>query len=331
MVKATRFVSGGYKQPSKMVGKQKTGKKQQQPQRKKVVTKVVPRRTGLDSHGKAYARLLTDPCAAPLVHPVYSGGDAGFLFRADSVAVPGAGVGNNGGVLHWTPGYVNSSNTELMATPSNDGAANTMVAFNQNPGKAFLTANAKGARCVAACVRIVYPGTESARSGRIHYGHTTASTIDAGDSVVPDQVSQVLQHYTRTPPEAIEVVWRPGFADQEFNDPTEAASASLRDRKTAITVVWAGFPPAVGLTFYFTAIYEWTPKIGQGISNNVTGKNPSKNTLDEVIDAVQSTGYKWVGHAAGNAGMGVGAGAVTALTSLFGIMPARARMRYLNM
>lgn len=299
-------------------------------QKKKTRIKMVTARRALDAHAARYARLLMDPCNGPLEHPVYAGADAGFLFRAQSVVTFGTGASDRAGIMHWTPGYVNNNNSELLAAGAVDGVtsvlANTVGVFG--PGKSFLN-NAYGVRCIAACVRVVYPGTESNRSGRIHFGHTQASLVDASDAIIPDSLATNLQNYTRTPPEALEIIWRPGHADQEFNDPVAAASATLRDRKQSITVTWAGLPAGVGLTFYFTAVYEWTPRPGIGISTNVTGKNPTSNTLDDVIDAVQKTGFKWVSGAASNLGYGLGVGitaaGTAALSRTFGLMPARAR------
>lgn len=285
---------------------------------------TMPGRRGLDVYASRYARLLMDPCNGPLEHPVYAGSEAGFLFRAQSVFTVGTGATDTAGYLHWTPGYVNSNNSEIL-TAAGAAANTTLVAGasgTAGPGKAFLNGNAFGVRCVAACLRIVYPGTEANRSGRIHFGHTQASLVDTGDSVTPDALAVACQSYTRTPPEAMEILWRPGNADQEFNDPSAASSATLRDRKQALTVSWAGLPVAVGLTFYFTAVFEWTPRPGVGVSSNPTGKNPSSNTLDEVIDSIQATGFKWVTGAAQSMGYGLGVGL---MTRTFGLMPARAR------
>lgn len=298
------------------------------PRRPKASTRTVGviKQRGLDSLGSSYARLLADPCGAPLVHPVYPGGDAGFLFRADAVASYCGGVGETSGVLHWTPGYANASNSDLIVTSGATSAtALTMAVNNTGPGKAFLTANAFGARCVAACLKISYPGAESARSGRIHYGHTQGGTIDAGDVVTVDSVAPLLQHYTRTPPEIIELFWRPGIADTEFNDPNASASATLKDRKSSITVAWAGLPAAVGITFHYTAIYEWTPKPGVGVSTNTSGKNQSVNTMDEVIDALTKSGFMWVRNAASAGMSGLARGALSAITNHYGIMPAIAQ------
>lgn len=299
----------------------------------KKATKMVrmPRgRPPLDSQAAAYARLLADPCNAPLAYPVYPGGDSGYLVRAESFASYGGVAGDTSGVIHWVPGYVNSSNTQLlqinMATPNTTGA---LVTNLNSPGAAFLYPNARGARCVAACMKISYPGAESARSGRIHYGLTSAGMLDLAQAVSPDGVATALQHFTRTPADTIELVWKPSIGDTEFNDPTESAGALIRDRKSALTVAYAGLPSGVGLTVHYTAIYEWTPAVSIGVGHNPLSKNTSANTLDDVLDYLIRSGFQFVrgvGHAAGAA---IGAGLARGIANTFGIMPARTQTRSL--
>lgn len=288
------------------------------------------RRMGfLDGPALEYAKLLMDPCNGKIVPPVFPGGDAGFLFRAESFGSLGLGGTDTAGILHWSPGYVNNNSTELIAVATASGAtAGTMATFASSPGRSFLITNAKGVRCIAACLKVTFLGSEAARAGRVHYGVTQASLIDVGVSNVPDQIAQTLQNYTRTPPEAIELFWRPTIADTEFNDPGETASAVIRDRKSALTVTFAGLPASVGLSFHFTAVYEWTPAPNIGVGHNTSGKADSRNTLDDVLDWVRSQGFKYVHQFTDNA-MGVAgrfAGAA-AMAGVYGMMGARARQR----
>lgn len=282
----------------------------------------------LDAAAYAYARLLSDPCGAPLVQPVFPGADAGFMIRAESFLTFGTTAGDTCGVVHWSPGFVNASNTELcVKTNAAPGAITTSFANSGGgPGKNFLSTNARGARCVAACMRVTFPGSESARSGRIHYGHTTAGMIDVADSMSVDDVCQTLQHYSRTPPDTVEIVWKPSFADCEFNDPAAAANAQVRDRKSALTFAWAGLPAAVGMTFHFTAVYEWTPATGFGVGYNSLGKAVSTNTLDDVLDTLIAGGFTFVkqaGHAAMN-------GLAGYMSTKYGLMAAGRVTRSLN-
>lgn len=286
----------------------------------------------MDGPAQAYARLLADPCSGPIVHPVYPGGDAGLLFRAESFITFGAGATATAGVVHWVPGYVNSSSTELLQMDSTDGSTPGVAAINAGtPGKTFLAANARGARCIAACLKITYPGAESTRAGRIHYGHTAGGFIDSGASVTANGVANTLQNYGRTPTDTVELVWKPSVADTEFNDPSEVASAQIRDRKAGLTVAWSGLPVNTGLTLHFTAVYEWMPLSGLGVANNSLGKAISRNSLDDVVDSLLARGFKFVqgvGHGYAN-GIAQNAGMFAAITANYGIMRARGYQRAL--
>lgn len=286
----------------------------------------------LDAPALAYAKLLSDPCNARVVHPVFPGSDAGYLFRADAFSVIGSGALETSGYFHWTPGYVNSNNTEiLVASAANSSTGVVATAFAAGPGKTFLAANSRAYRCVAACLKVSFSGAESARAGRIHFGHTAAGMIDVGNTLTADSVAQTLTNYTRTPADMIEIVWKPSLADTEFCDPTEAASAALRDRKSAITFAFSGLPAAVGLTWHATAVYEWQPSTALGVAGNPTGKSDSRNSLDDVIDYTISRGEKFVRFVGGNFMGGAMNYAVGAVSAAFGNMPSMGYQRRLGM
>lgn len=253
---------------------------------------------GLSAQGAEYARLLMDPCAAKLTHPVYSGAEGGILIRAESFATYGAGT-NTAGVLHWTPGAIGATNTELLVAGADTAVLSVpMAATTAAPGKTYLAANAVAVRVVAACLIVTYPGSELSRSGRVHYGHTSGALIDLGDSLNSDQVSGTLEHFERTPATAIEIVWKPNDADQLFTDPNATTLASEKDRKAAITFSWAGLPASTGLTFKFVAVYEYQPVRALGIANPSMSRSTAPETLDRVLNYISGTGFKYVMSAA---------------------------------
>lgn len=297
------------------------------PAKKPAAQKRVARpRFALDANAAAYAKLLADPCNAPVVRPIYQGGESGYTFRAESFFTIGTNALETAGVVHWTPGYVNADFTELVVGQATSASGNITVAANSSgPGRSFLVANATAARCVAACIRITYPGAESSRSGRIHYGNTNGGLIDAGQVVTADGVAQTVQNYTRTPPEMVELVWRPGVADQEFNDPSATASPNIRDRKSSLTVAFANLPAATGITIHMTAVYEWLPRTALGVANDVSGKSLSRNTLDDVLDYLSSVGFTYAKGIGGHMAMG----AVSAIANTYGLMGARTSRRNL--
>lgn len=288
------------------------------------------RRT-LDSNALAYARLIADPCNAPMVRPIYPGGDSGILVRSEAFTTFGTAPSATAGVFHWVPGYLNSNQTQLIGMQAvGPEVGQTTGTLAGTPGWLIMQGIASGVRCVAACLKITYPGNESARSGRIHYGITKASLVDNATSIRADDVAQSLQHYSRTPADTIELFWKPDAGDFEFTDPNEVASPVIRDRKSALTVAFAGLPAAVGLTFHLTAVYEFTPKIGQGLAHNALGKAQSRNSIDDVMDYLISSGFTFVRHAgemmqsyANNNPAFI----ANVVTSMFGNMAARGRTR----
>lgn len=268
---------------------------------------------GLDTPALAYARLLADPCGSPLAHPVYAGGDGGYLIRCETFVTFANGVGNSAGILHWVPGAIAADGNELILNSVADGSVAAAIGTSGTvlaPGRAFLAANAVAYRCVAACVKIGYAGSESTRSGRLHYGRTAGAYLDPGQVVGPDNAAQGLPHYTRTPPAEVEINWIPTDADQLLVDPNTPTTVD-RLRRGAITIAASSLPATVGLTVRMTAIYEWQPGQGQGLAVPYESRARSRNTLDQVLNVVQKA-------AQGAKRM---AGAASDMAYVYGLMP----------
>lgn len=192
--------------------------------------KAAPRRVGgarvkrpaLDKESAQYAALLVDPINAPLVHPIYAGGDGGYLLRADSTFVGGSNALETAGFLHWTPGSIGPTGTDLVAGFASGPVAvapATMGGGANSPGYTFLASNCSAARVVAACMQIAYVGSEQTRSGRIHYGQTTGGLVDIGDNPVIDGIAGSLPNWERTPTDIIQLNLRPGVGETIFEDP----------------------------------------------------------------------------------------------------------------
>lgn len=287
------------------------------------------KRGGLDAAGLAYAKLLADPCNAPLVHPTYAGTEGGYLLRADTFFTIAGGAGATSGFLMFSPGLLTDTNVGVLyADGPNPSALQTVVAPTaiSLPGAPFLNANASAARCVAACMKISFPGAESVRSGRIHYGQVSSGLITLGGNFAPDAVAQALPFYERTPADIIELVWKPNDADQLFSKPnTSVATDSAKNNKSAsLLVAVAGLPAATGLTFHFTAVYEWQPAYATNLSVPNLSKSPSQNTLDEVINYLLSRGYGFVKSYAMSAGRGAMQGI---MSEVYGLMGSNSRRR----
>lgn len=289
------------------------------------------RATGLDAGGAAYARLLADPCNAPLAHPTYSGSEGGYLLRADTFFTPGIAAGATSGIVMYTPGLLTDTNLGLLfADGPASGAFQTVVAGATSaiPGHVFLNANASAARCVAACMKVSFPGSESARSGRVHYGQVTSGIIALGGNYKPDDLAATVPHFQRTPADVIEIIWKPNDADQLFSRPnTPNANDSAKNNKAAsLLFCFAGLPATTGMVVHMTAVYEWQPAQALGLAVPNLSKSPSRNTLDEVVNYLISKGFGFIKSYA----MAAGNNALQGLMGeVYGIMGPNAHRRSL--
>lgn len=277
------------------------------------------RTVALDAPALAHARLIADPCKAPLVNPVFSGGEGGYLVRTDSWSTFALGVGVTAGVFHWTPGYMCATGQELLYTNSvNSSTADAATILTNAPGKLFLPSNAGQARCVAACIKLQFTGPESTRSGRIHMGHTSGGLITPAATYTVDSVANSLSNFQRTPPTEIEMLWKPNDRDQLFFQPGVAYDSKDRDGRSALTVAMADLPANTGVTIQMVAVYEWQPRTNQGVGTPEGSRARSNNTLDNVLNYLEDNGEKFI-HSAAVAG----SAALNAyMSSTFGSIPA---------
>lgn len=243
---------------------------------------------------------MADPINAALVHPVYAGGDGGYLLRADTTFNVGWEVGSTCGYLHWTPGAIGPGGTDLVyGQGSATGVAIVAASLGtiSTPGYSFLTTNSAGCRVVAACLQTSYVGPESTRAGRIHYGSTTGGLIDIADNPSVDGVGGSLPNWERTPLDIIQMNLRPGVGETIFEDPSSTTQTQTKDRCSALTLAWASLPAAVGLYVHLTVVYEWKPTVSRGLSSSNSSRASSANTMDDVLNYLQALGYEFVGRA----------------------------------
>jgi hypothetical protein len=244
----------------------------------------------MDNDGAAYARLLMDPCNAKVTHPNYAGGDSGYLIRTEStVTFP-----HPNGYVRWAPGAVSTNDQELVYMTATTPAIGVAVAgIPDAPGKNFLTGTTSSYRCVAACMKLVYPGAEVDRAGLVYAGLVTAQTTALGDTISVNHVTPLLQSAGRMPDTEIEVLWRPDFNDQGFRDPLHDIDVNDLGSRSAIAIAFTGGADA-GVTIRMTAIYEWRPRQNKGIALPTLARSISAYSLDDVLNYIQKNGGKWV-------------------------------------
>jgi hypothetical protein len=274
--------------------KKKGGRKQQPAPQQKQKRMSVPR-SGLDSYALAYAKLLSDPCSAPLVSPVYSGSDGGLLIRAESTYTI-ATAGALEGLFVWTPGGIGNNSgvassistgwATVVGTPFS--LAGTVAAVQ--PGQLYLGPNAAEARVVSACMQIFYTGTEVNRGGLIAYGNLVGGTFLQGTTVTAAASMNSFEHYARTPDSVIEVKFRPTNFDQNYTVPANQTSQTELSRRAALGFAFVGLPATASLQVRLVAVYEYLPAYGIGLTNNTRTRSWSSNTLEQVTNFLDKMG-----------------------------------------
>lgn len=282
--------------------------------RKKVAANMPRRKTkrvstvtrgGLDGPAQAYARLIADPCNAPLTTTIWPGSTGSFVSRFESDFIVFDGVAQTAGMLYFVPGMNEVYTPSLLLT--NDTTASTMTnASTLPPGVTFLQASAGTFRCVAACMQVSFPGTELNRSGIVSLGVMQAggalrnlATIAGGQNVntTASAVRQLCQHTERTPQNMAEIIWQPGGGDQlptQLGIATNTTSyVTEASDKNAIVMSVAGIPPVTGVRIRLVSVIEWTPRTAQGFVSSIDPPK-SVNSLNDILRALPaSRGSNW--------------------------------------
>lgn len=273
----------------------------------------------LDAAALSYARLLTDPCGAPLVKGISGGTNGAIAVRLEADAISGAVATFTAGAVLWVP-----SLGRAFALSAVDDL--TGVTFSATTGVAagagFLATNASSYRCVAGCVQLMYPGSESSRSGVVSMGLVPVSAVSqflptavggqAGNTNVA-ALRQACQLSQRTPLGVMETKFRPGQDDGDLQDLpalNQAPAQSLTSVRgcNAILATWAGLPAAVGMRVRSVAAYEYEPNANNGMVASVETPN-TRNTANDVLRYLDYTVPGWWQTAGGVALRGLRAAA----------------------
>lgn len=254
---AGRKVGKGRKGPSKQPNRQK---------------KQAPRLgSSLDAAGLAHARMLADPCNALMSPPCYSGMGTGDYRRFRRILnVPLA--------VEGTYSFVPGANAFFVGTHI---SANAGTPYTMNGYQLFeteLLAIGVESRCIAACVKVRYTGTESERKGVVGlrtnpFNSVTNAQVTSNDSQLTacpllNRVGEV-QH---------EVKFVPGTADELFTGNWGAPISVLN------TMGSFGFTfsdvPTLTMQIEVTAIIELEPRENMVINSVApTSRNTTNNVL----------------------------------------------------
>lgn len=252
---------------------------------------VIPRdRFSLTQGELAYARLLNDPCNAPLVHGPFGDGSGGMISRFESDFIWGASPICFNGIL----GFLPSGPSLYQGLTVNDLDTVTLSGMSGAPGSDFLNANASAYRCLAACIQLYWPGTELNRSGIVSVGCLPAELVFSTDCSSA-RVRTLSQFVERTPEGMVEIKWQPTTYDSMFTDAGDAASSGSgidsklgTSRRNSLVATFSGVPSNVGMRARVVAVYEWKPRVGSGFVTS-SAASPA-GTVSNTLRYLESTG-----------------------------------------
>lgn len=243
---------------------------------------------GLDEAGMAYANLLLDPCFGPLVHPLYPGASSGLLTRSDKTFDVN-GASGTAGVIHLCPGATGLAAEQIKWGSALTSSATITLANAGAAGEAFLSTNAVSCRPVAACLQLVYTGTEQNRAGLVYMGHTDGEYLNSG-TITADSCTNALPYYGRMPNDVVEIMWKPTDRDATFES---LLGTSNLEGRGAVTIAWTGVNPSAFLRIRIVIVWEYRANKTNGIIDDGAYRNLSRNTWADVINSIEKAGHKW--------------------------------------
>lgn len=293
------------------------GKKMVQGQKKKKGNAMARYTAGLDAAAVAWAKLLADPCSAPLTGPCYPTGSGGFLVRVESDLLYSYSATSVAGAMMFIPGMLQQVTGQVCSVQYIDSAAdNTTVGWtaytNGQPGIGPAAGNQwSSARPVAACAQLMWPGSELNRQGVVSMGVVPGAMYDNPANSVA-QWRTACEKVFRMPDSICEVKWRPGEADNQFSAPSAVEPATLVDGKNALLITYSGLPVSTGVRIRLVAVYEVTPSAAFGtvVTMESPAAAPSKNSVNEILSTMDRAGnwaYSLASSPAANLAWDVGA------------------------
>ena len=250
----------------------------------------------------SYAKLLADPCGAPLTKPEYGASDNGYLSRfRNSLSVTTGATGR--GFVVWFPDHCTQYSVQtsgngvafLTDTPDvgptgsmgNGAALNTPEGrFIDDPAKEWLGSSVcEDMRCIAACITFTYTGAQLEMAGRVGtIDGITQETLLNGSGTLPASPSLLLnasRTAVRTPLTPMELKWRPTEASKPFRGEVVKDQAFLASSSSTFIsgdqelgglgygFAWEGLPVNATFVITRTKAVEWRPELASLVMDTV--------------------------------------------------------------
>jgi len=252
---------------------------------------------GLDAPAKAWARLLADPCNAPLASPCYPTSSGGSIIRVERDVVMSTTATSYGGAVIFTPGlFDNTGSGALCSVATLDTSLDNQVLpfsnqYGFQPGNGNV--NWDSVRPVAACLQLMWPGSELNRQGIVSLAVVpTAFAFQSSTGTSVQSLRQASPIVSRMPDSVVEVKWRPGEKDNQFNATQIADLTVDSDGRNSLLATWTGIPGSTGVRVRMVAIYEVSFVASSGYITSVTTNSApaSKHSVNDIFHALDRAG-----------------------------------------
>lgn len=204
---------------------------------------------------KDYARLLFDPCNAPIAPGMIGNGSGTNIARFETDFTVLTGVSDTTINLAVSP----MQQAIWQGTTTTDIVNITWASSNPFPGAARI-ANAAKIRPLACCLQMSWVGAEQSRQGVVAMGNgIMKGASPASGTITPAELRSAMPYVFRMPDQQVGIKWRPTETDLEWRP---AGTSNSRE-----TVLWAsvgGIPASTAVRFRITVVLEWEDDIAVG-------------------------------------------------------------------
>jgi hypothetical protein len=260
----------------------------------------------LDKWGQDHLALLSDPCGAPLVPGVYPGVSGSQYIRTRTNVNPGPSVTD--GVLYFCPSGASIAGYEYFYASVNSPGTSPSTIYAGVLGGLTSGAGFVRFRCLAACVKLRYTGSNLNRGGTVSRtivedNPLLLGTAGGAASTVPSVPSLTSSWPTvnnMADGSNFEVRWLPGQADTMWIENVQSAENPggvpyAVPFGNSVALAFNGVP-AGSCYWEITAVLEVIPASeGAGAQTGVVATVSAPRSVNTVNDILRAIGniVKW--------------------------------------
>lgn len=247
----------------------------------------------VDDNELKLLKLIMDPCSADLING-YALSTRGVVHRYSSVFSV-TGTNTTQSAVSIFPCDYGASAIRMYSAGSSGAALPTPVT-RALPGQVALDAAYDNITTLAACVQVIYTGTELERSGYVGVGQgSTSGLLDTFVFTGPgpatfDNVLSSCQMVTRTPDSPVELKWAPTISN--FNGAQGVEENGYSTSNNGLFFVVNGVN-TTNYMFKVTIVYECLPKTTIGMPFPAVGRTIRPGAAERITSALNSAGMWW--------------------------------------